>query len=96
MKAKPNTMNKDKEPLLSFNDWFHKKTVNIKVDDYAKYHTQWHLNKVKEVVCEEADTTQKECHYTGVRAGGSYFISIVDKQSITNAINSYIDENLNS
>ena len=83
MKAKPNTMNKDKEPLLSFNDWFHKKTVNIKVDDYAKYHTKWHLNNAKEFAADEAYVCFDDiCNV------------VVDKQSITNAVDKYIEDRL--
>jgi len=48
------------------------------------YHTQWHLNNVKGVVCDEA-----ECEMT---KWGT--INEVDKQSITNAFDNYITNNL--
>ena len=50
-------MNKDKEPLMTWKEWLNInadiQTDNLLIDDYAKYHTKWHLNNVKEVVCEE-------------------------------------------
>ncbi len=57
------------------------------MEAYATYHTQWHLNKVKDVVLDKA---------VGVlhRDIENNIIILIDKQSITNAIENYIKENL--
>ncbi len=49
-------MNKDKEPLMSFNEW---ESLNPQLCDlipeYAKYHTQWHKNNEKWYSDEDMD-----------------------------------------
>ena len=90
-------MNKDKEPLLSASEFYdaiidmsnipreHWQNEIIDfMDNYANYKTEWHLRQCSEVVCEEA-----ECEIT--KWG---YVAIVDKQSITNAVENYINESL--
>ncbi len=89
-------MNKDKEPLLSAEQFYKGVLINLSTAElmkaYAKYHTEWHLNNLKEIVCEEANIKQ-ESEYIDCSIGYA-IVSSVDKQSITNAIENYIKEKL--
>lgn len=65
-------MNKDKEPLLSAEQFYKGVLINLSTAElmkaYAKYHTEWHLNKAKEVVAE-----YYTCHICG---GDGYTIEV--------------------
>ena len=78
------------EPLMSAEEWYQNIPEVLRAfrlaDQYAKYHTEWHLNKVKEVVNNQPK----------IDIPAYYQSNLIDKKSITNAINSYIDDNLNS
>jgi hypothetical protein len=74
---------KDKEPLMTWREWLNI-NANIDMDSsgiqaYATYHTNWHLNNVKEVLINETDV------YLGVTVQEI-------EQSITNEIENYIKE----
>lgn len=49
--------------------------------EFAKYHVEQALKAAS----EKAKQKKKEIPYEGVRAGGSYYIDIIDKDSILNA-----------
>ena len=75
-------MAKDKE-ILGWEEWLNI-NANIEIDgskiqSYETYHTNWHLNNVKEVVIKETDV------YLGVTVQEI-------EESITNAIENYIKE----
>ena len=80
-------MENKKEPLMSVNEYFIKVFDDNRetsfTEQYANYHTQWHLNNAKEFVADEAGT---ETYFSFV---------VVDKQSIHTAIDNYIEINLN-
>lgn len=81
-------MENKKEPLLTWVQWFYIQEKNgiseNWVDEYISYATKWHLNNVKEVISEEAE----------IGFDGEWKIT-VHKQSITNAVDNYIEINLN-
>lgn len=58
--------------------------------DLRSYGIQAIKEIITEVLKEAADSAElkdKEIPYEGVRAGGSYFIKIINKKSITSTIN---------
>jgi hypothetical protein len=71
----------NKEPLLSAEEFLINKInhvhTSMAMQSYATYHTNWHLNNVKEVIINETDV------YLGVTVQEI-------EQSITNAIENYI------
>lgn len=75
---------------LSFNDWI---KINLHIDspieNYANYHTQWHLNNAKEFVADEAEVDDVSID----NYGGNMYNYVVDKQSIHTAIDNYIEIN---
>lgn len=70
-------MNKEKEPLLSAEEFLINKInhvhTSMAMESYAKYHTEWYLNKVKEVVDNNCCDNQ-QLRYD------KHSISIDDKQ----------------
>ena len=84
-------MQNKKEPLMSVNEYFIKVFDDNRetsfTEQYANYHTQWHLNNAKEFVADNA-----KVDYVRVV---SEDLEIVDKQSINTAIDNYIEINLN-
>lgn len=83
-------MENKKEPLMSAEEYYDnnntdKTTTAELMQQYANYHTQWHLNNAKEFVCSEA-----KAEWEGMARVW------VDKQSIHTAIDNYIKINLQS
>lgn len=75
---------------MSFNDWI---KINLYIDspieNYTNYHTQWHLNNAKEFVADGVRHSERgEDDY-------DYDYPVISKQSIHNAIDNYIEINLN-
>lgn len=67
------------EPLELYEDIW--RAVKENMIDFAKLHVEAALKEA----AEKAKTKKKEIPYTGARAGGSYFIDVVDTDSILNA-----------
>jgi len=89
-------MENKKEPLMSAEEWYYDQLLkqngkilsNFEIgQQYAKYHTQWHLNNAKEFVAGKA-ITNDDCNNWNCQGMS------VDKQSIHNAIDNYIEINL--
>ena len=64
-------------------DW--KKEIIEIADKLAKDKAKHHVRQALTKAAEKAKTKKKEIPYTGARAGGSYFIDVVDTDSILNA-----------
>jgi len=71
------------EPLMNYFQWASCNENNYTSEAYANYHTLWHLKQAEKVVCDEA--------VTGFDSARNV---TVDKQSITNAFENYIKDNI--
>ena len=63
------------------------KKIKLTDRNYTKKEVVELLSKVLELAAENSELVNEEIQYGGVRAGGSYYIKVVDKQSILNTIN---------